>query len=90
MAVSFQVVIDRADPEPFAHIWAAAPGYKLEPPPNGFVSWNACPGETSECLKDGLGTGMNYRRSLVKFVISRRCDCLATPPRSQVCTGSGR
>src|ERR1035441_7288542 len=32
MAVSFQLVIDCADPEPLARFWAAALGYELEPP----------------------------------------------------------
>ena len=41
MAVSFQLVIDCADPEPLARFWAAALGYELEPPPEGFASWDA-------------------------------------------------
>jgi Glyoxalase-like domain len=41
MAVSFQLVIDCADPEPLARFWAAALGYVLEPPPAGFASWDA-------------------------------------------------
>jgi hypothetical protein len=41
MAVSFQLVIDCADPEPLARFWAAALGYELEPPPAGFASWDA-------------------------------------------------
>jgi len=41
MAVSFQLVIDCADPEPLARFWAAALGYELEPPPAGFGSWDA-------------------------------------------------
>ena len=41
MAVSFQLVIDCADPEPLARFWAAALGYELEPPPDGFASWDA-------------------------------------------------
>jgi hypothetical protein len=39
--VSFQLVIDCADPELLAHFWAAALGYELEPPPAGFDSWDA-------------------------------------------------
>ena len=38
MAVSFQLVIDCADPEPLARFWAAALGYELEPPPDGFLA----------------------------------------------------
>ena len=41
MAVGFQLVIDCADPEPLARFWAAALGYELEPPPDGFASWDA-------------------------------------------------
>ena len=41
MAMSFQLVIDCADPEPLARFWAAALGYELEPPPDGFASWDA-------------------------------------------------
>ena len=41
MAVRFQLVIDCADPEPLARFWAAALGYELEPPPDGFASWDA-------------------------------------------------
>jgi hypothetical protein len=40
MAVSFQLVIDCADPEPLARFWAAALRYELEPPPAGFDSWD--------------------------------------------------
>lgn len=41
MAVSFQLVIDCADPEPLARFWATALGYELEPPPDGFATWDA-------------------------------------------------
>jgi len=41
MATSYQLVIDCADPEPLARFWAAALGYELEPPPDGFDSWDA-------------------------------------------------
>jgi hypothetical protein len=40
MAVRFQLVIDCADPERLAHFWAAALGYELQPPPEGFPSWD--------------------------------------------------
>jgi hypothetical protein len=40
MAVAFQLVVDCADPEPLARFWAAALGYKLEPPPAGFATWD--------------------------------------------------
>jgi hypothetical protein len=41
MAARFQLVIDCADPEPLAVFWAAALGYVLQPPPDGFASWDA-------------------------------------------------
>jgi Glyoxalase-like domain len=41
MAARYQLVIDCADPEPLARFWAAALGYVLEPPPEGFDSWDA-------------------------------------------------
>ena len=40
MAVSFQLVIDCADPERLARFWAAALRYEVEPPPDGFASWD--------------------------------------------------
>ena len=36
----FQLVIDGRDPERMARFWAAAPGYVLEPPPEGFATWD--------------------------------------------------
>ena len=40
MGVRFQLVIDCAEPEPLARFWAAALGYVLEPPPEGFATWD--------------------------------------------------
>jgi hypothetical protein len=40
MPARFQLVIDCADPEPLARFWAAALGYELEPPPEGFATWD--------------------------------------------------
>jgi Glyoxalase-like domain len=40
MAVRYQLVIDCTDPEPLARFWAAALGYVLEPPPEGFATWD--------------------------------------------------
>jgi Glyoxalase-like domain len=56
MAVSFQLVIDCADPEPLARFWAAALGYELEPPPDGFASWDAYWRDVG-VPADELGTG---------------------------------
>ena len=40
MAVSFQLVIDCADPDRLAQFWAAALGYQIEPPPTGCATWD--------------------------------------------------
>jgi hypothetical protein len=56
MAVSFQLVIDCADPKPLARFWAAALGYELEPPPDGFASWDAYWRDVG-VPEDELGTG---------------------------------
>jgi hypothetical protein len=39
VAKTVQVVIDCADPAALAEFWADALGYVLEPPPDGFDSW---------------------------------------------------
>ncbi len=41
MARSFQVTFDARDPAALADFWAAALGYVLQPPPEGFDSWDA-------------------------------------------------
>ena len=41
MAVTVQVVFDAADPEALAQFWASAAGYVIQPPPEGFESWQA-------------------------------------------------
>lgn len=40
MAVGYQLVIDCSNPDLLARFWAAALGYELEPPPDGFASWD--------------------------------------------------
>ena len=40
MPARFQLVIDCKDPELLARFWAAALGYMLEPPPEGFATWD--------------------------------------------------
>ena len=37
--VTVQVVIDCADPGGLARFWAEVLGYRFEPPPPGFASW---------------------------------------------------
>jgi hypothetical protein len=39
MAKRLQVVFDCADPDGLAHFWADATGYVLQPPPEGYESW---------------------------------------------------
>jgi hypothetical protein len=39
MATSIQVVFDCADPGALAAFWATALGYEIQPPPEGFDSW---------------------------------------------------
>jgi hypothetical protein len=39
MGTPIQVAIDCADPRRLAEFWAAALGYALQPPPEGFNSW---------------------------------------------------
>src|SRR5260370_9259560 len=56
MAVGFQLVIDCADPEPLARFWAAALGYELEAPPDGFAGWDAY-WRHGGVPEDELGTG---------------------------------
>src|ERR1700683_5613351 len=40
MPARFQLVIDCKDPELLARFWAEALGYVLEPPPEGFATWD--------------------------------------------------
>ena len=40
MPARFQLVIDCTDPDLLARFWAAALGYVLEPPPEGFATWD--------------------------------------------------
>jgi hypothetical protein len=41
MATRIQVVFDCADPDRLSRFWATALHYKLQDPPDGFVSWEA-------------------------------------------------
>jgi hypothetical protein len=41
MATPIQVVFDTADPDREAQFWAATLGYELQPPPDGFETWDA-------------------------------------------------
>jgi hypothetical protein len=85
MAVSFQLVIDCADPEPLARFWAAALGYELEPPPEGFASWDAywrdvgVPedelGAGADCIVDPAGRGPRIWFQVVRSARRPRTGC---------------
>lgn len=40
-SVRFQLTVDAHDPAAQARFWAPLLGYQLQPPPEGFTSWNA-------------------------------------------------
>ena len=40
MTAKFQVTIDCRDPPRMCEFWASALGYEVEPPPEGFASWD--------------------------------------------------
>ena len=39
MSRTIQVVFDAADPDRLSRFWAAALGYRLQDPPDGFATW---------------------------------------------------
>ena len=41
MSEEFQVTFDAADPERLGEFWAKVLGYVMQPPPEGFDSWDA-------------------------------------------------
>lgn len=41
MSLDLQITFDCADPDALATFWADALGYLLQPPPDGFDSWDA-------------------------------------------------
>jgi hypothetical protein len=41
MARKIQVTIDCADPGRLSRFWSTALGYDIQPPPDGFPTWNA-------------------------------------------------
>jgi hypothetical protein len=41
MTKEVQITVDCADPARLAAFWAAALDYQLQPPPDGFASWDA-------------------------------------------------
>lgn len=67
MTAKFQITIDCQDPARMCEFWAAALGYVVEPPPEGFATWEAyyksmgLPdeelGTSPDCLIDPTGRG---------------------------------
>ncbi|MFN2613466.1 MAG: VOC family protein [Actinomycetota bacterium] len=41
MAIPIQVAFDAADPDALSRFWAGVLGYIVQPPPEGFDSWDA-------------------------------------------------
>ncbi len=41
MTKEVQITLDCADPAALAAFWAEVLGYQVQPPPNGFDSWDA-------------------------------------------------
>jgi hypothetical protein len=69
MAREVQVTFDCADPAALAAFWAEALGYVLQPPPEGFESWDAAldawgvPGDQRNdrsAILDPEGAGPRY------------------------------
>jgi hypothetical protein len=40
LATAFQVTFDAGDPDALSRFWAQVLGYVLQPPPEGFASWD--------------------------------------------------
>jgi hypothetical protein len=53
MGTPIQVVMDCADPSRLAAFWAIALGYEVQPPPEGFDSWEAFLGSVGVPESDG-------------------------------------
>ena len=65
MAVSFQLVMDCADPGRLSRFRAAALRYEAEPPPGGFASWDDYWRDAGVPEED-LGTGATTIRVLAE------------------------
>jgi hypothetical protein len=73
MATRIQLVFDAGDPDRLARFWAEALGYRLQPPPDGYDSWEAflraegVPEETWNDVSaivdpDGVGPRVYFQR----------------------------
>lgn len=90
MGVRFQVVIDCTDPDLLAHFWAAALGYVLQSPPEGFTTWDdwyrhlGVPedelGVGADSIVDPDGHGPRIWFQVVPDPRSARTDCTWTSP----------
>jgi hypothetical protein len=60
MAHSIQVVIACDDPNHLAEFWAGALGYIIQPPPDGFASWDA--------FADEMGIPVERRKDISAVV----------------------
>jgi hypothetical protein len=52
MSRTFQVTFDAHDPGRLAAFWAAALGYEVQPPPDGFATWREYADSISIPLED--------------------------------------
>ena len=97
MAIRYQLVMNCADPDLMARFWAAALGYELEPPPEGFDTWDdwrrdkgcwdlgAAPTASSTPRAARPASGSRYRRT------GRRCRTGSTSTSTPAAGGrSGR
>lgn len=60
MAHGFQVTFDAADPAAVAEFWAAALGYVVQPPPDGYDTWDD--------FADAMGIPEDEREKLAAVV----------------------
>ncbi len=60
MAHTIQVVIACEDPDGLAHFWAGALGYVMQPPPDGFETWDQ--------FADAVGIPLERRNDLSAVV----------------------
>ena len=60
MTRTFQVTFDAAEPMAVAEFWATALGYLVQPPPDGFESW--------EAFADAVGIPEEARGNLAAVV----------------------
>ena len=83
MAHTFQVTFDAANPMVVAEFWAAALGYIVQPPPDGFTSWDEfadsidMPGEDRDNLAaavdpDGEGPRVLFQKVPEGKVVKNR------------------